>query len=116
NGGDSYAYFIDLRAPELIRNFKGEPYLKTADAAPDLWKRLRILAPQAVKKQALDYDTEVLAFYASNQSSTIKYGTFSPTERRLRLNNVPLDAAKAWLDEYGIVRPSRLPHYDLVFD
>lgn len=116
NGGDSYAYFIDLRAPELIRNFKGEPYLKTADAAPDLWKRLRVLAPQAVKKQALDDDTEVLAFYASNQSSSIKYGTYSPGERRLRLNNGPLDAAKAWLDEYGVIRPGRLPHYDLVFD
>lgn len=116
NGGNSFAYFIDLRAPDLIRNFKGEPYLKTADAAPSLWKKLRVLAPQAVKKQALEDDTEVLAFYASNQSSAIKFGTYSPTTRKLSLNNGTLDSAKAWLDEYGVVRFGRLPHYDLTFD
>lgn len=116
NGGDSYAYFIDLRAPELIRNFKGEPYLKTADAAPDLWKRLRVLAPQAVRKQPLDDSTEVLAFYASNQSSAIKFGTFAPGDRQLTLYNGTIDSAKAWLDEYGLVRPGRLPHYNLIFN
>lgn len=116
NGGDSYAYFIDLRAPELIRNFKGEPYLKTAEAAPDLWKRLRVLAPQALRKQPLEDSAEVLAFYASNQSSAIKFGTFAPTSRRLTLYNGTVDSAKAWLDEYGLVRPGRLPHYNLIFD
>jgi hypothetical protein len=116
NGGDSYAYFIDLRNPALIRNFKGEPLLKTEDAAPDLWKALRAKAPQIVAKAALDEGTEVLAFYATNQSSAVKVGTYSPVNRKLTLNNASETSARAWQSEYGLVQKGFLPHMDLVFD
>ena len=116
NGGDSYAYFIDLRAPELIRNFKGEPYLKTEDAAPDLWKSLRVVAPRVAAKQPLEDNTEVLAFYATNQNSQIKIGTFSPGSRNVTLHSSTETAAKAWLAEYGLVQKGLLPHISLVFN
>lgn len=116
NGGDSYAYFIDLRKPELVRNFKGEPYLKTDEVAPDLWKSLRKVAPRAVAKQALEENVEVLAFYATNQSSAVKIGSYDGGTRDLTLHNSGERAAKAWQSEYGIVGTGMLPHMDLVFD
>lgn len=116
NGGDSYAYYIDLRRPELIRNFKGEPFLKTEEAAPELWKSLRKVAPRAVAKAPLAEGTEVLAFYATNQGSTVKIGTYDPGEQKLTLHSSGERAARAWLAEYGVVRQGDLPHMDLVFD
>lgn len=116
NGGDSYAYFIDLRKPELIRNFKGEPYLKTEEAAPDLWKSLRKAAPRAAAKAPLEDGVEILAFYATNQNSNVKIGSFDPATNNLVLHTSGERAARAWLTEYGVVRTGDLPHMDLVFD
>lgn len=116
NGGDSYAYFIDLRKPDLIRNFKGEPFLKTEEAAPDLWKSLRKIAPRAVSRPALEEGTEVLAFYATNQASMVKIGLYDHGAHALTLNNSGERAAKAWQAEYGVVGGGMLQHMDLVFD
>lgn len=116
NGGDSYAYFIDLRNIEVIRNFKGEPLLSTKDAAPELYKSLRRAAPRAVTKAPLEDGSEVLAFYATNQGAAIKTGVYSPVERKLRLDDSTPTAASAWLSEFGLVQKAPLPHMDLVFD
>lgn len=116
NGGDSYAYFIDLRNPGVIRNFKGEPFLQTKDAAPDLYKALVARAPRITAKPPLPDETEVLAFYATNQNSKIKIGTFSPTDYRLTLNNATETSARAWMHEYGLVQKGMLPHIDIIFD
>lgn len=116
NGGDSYAYFIDLRKPDLIRNFKGEPFLKTEEVAPDLYKALRKAAPKAVSKPPLDPGSEVLAFYATNRGAAIKTGMYSAVSRHLRLDDSTETAARAWLTEFGLVQKTALPHIDIVFD
>jgi hypothetical protein len=116
NGGDSYAYFIDLRNPGLIKNFKGEPFLRTQDAAPDLYKALTKSKARILSKPPLDDDAEVLAFYATNRESQVKLGVFLPTKRSLRIENSSPVAAHAWLAEYGLVQKGPFPHIDLVFD
>lgn len=116
NGGDSYAYFIDLRNPEVIKNFKGEPFLLTKQVDEAFYKSLKRAAPAACSKAPLNDGTEVLAFYATNQGSSIKVGTFDPVERRVTLNNATETAARAWRAEYGLVQKEFLPHYDLIFD
>jgi hypothetical protein len=116
NGGDSYAYYIDLRSPELIRNFKGEPFLKTEDAAPDLWKKLRKVAAAAVQKQPLEDNAEVLAFYDTLHGSAVKIGVYLPISRQLTLNSASEKAAAAWLAEYGLIQTGFLPHMNVVFD
>ncbi|MFZ9160976.1 MAG: hypothetical protein ACO206_09965, partial [Aquirufa sp.] len=63
----------------------------------------------------LDDGAEVLAFYATNKASVIKVGLYTPTNRKLVLNNASETAARAWLTEYGLVQKGFLPHYDLVF-
>jgi hypothetical protein len=116
NGGDSLAYFIDLRNPEIVKNFKGEPYLKTQEVAEDLYKALRKIAPKAISKPPLEEGTEVLAFYATNRGASIKTGLYQPTTRELRVDDSTERAAKAWLAEYGIVQYTMLPHVDMIFD
>lgn len=116
NGGDSYAYFIDLRNPEIIRNFKGEPYMLTQQVDENLYKSLRRIAPSVCAKAPLDDGDEVLAFYATNQNSAVKIGTYSPIQRALILHNSTETAARAWRAEYGLTQKEYLPHYDLVFD
>lgn len=116
NGGDSYAYFIDLRAPELIRNFKGEPYLKTEAAAPDLWKSLKKVAPRAVARTPLNEGIEVLGFYATNQSSKIMIGQYDHGAQMLQLHGSTETAARAWFADFGVTGSGLLSHKDLVFD
>ena len=116
NGGDSYAYYIDLRNPHLIRNFKGEPLLKTEEAAPELYKTLKKTAPKSVAAGPLDEETNVLAFYATNKSSSIMIGTHEPIQRELTLNTANETSAKAWLSSYSLLSKGYLPHIDLVFE
>lgn len=40
NGGDSGGYFIDIRNPKVMRNFKGEPYFFIEDANPSFLEGL----------------------------------------------------------------------------
>jgi hypothetical protein len=116
NGGDSHAYYIDLRNPELMGNFKGEPFLKTADAAPELYKALKKVSARAVTKPALNESAEVLAFYATNRSAQVMTGLYDPLNHHMRLDDSTARAAQAWLAEYGVVRAGDLPHIDLIFD
>jgi hypothetical protein len=116
NGGDSYAYFIDLRNPSIIRNFKGEPNLRTEEAAPELYKALTKVARRVVQRPPLDEGTEVLAFYATNRGSQIKIGAYSPVARTLRLDDSSESAARAWLTEHGLVQKAPFSHFDIVFD
>lgn len=116
NGGDSLGYWIDLRNPTVIKNFKGEPWVMTQDIDPDFYKKLAREAPRVVSKPPLDEGTEVLAFYATNQNSKVLIGTFNAAGPSLVLNRSTETAARSWLAEWGVVGQNRLPHMDLHFD
>jgi hypothetical protein len=116
NGGDSYGYYIDLRNPGLIKNFKGEPFLRTDEAAPELYKTLKKTAPKTVAAAPLDEDTDIFACYATNKSSAIYVGKYEPIERALTLNNASETSAKAWLAEHSISHKGYLPHVSLEFN
>ena len=116
NGGDSLGYWIDLRNPAVIKNFKGEPWLLTKEVDPDFYKSLAKAAPHVIAKPALEEGAEVLAFYATNQNSSIKVGLYSALDQRLTLNTANETSARAWLAEFGLTQKGYLPHMDLVFD
>lgn len=116
NGGDSLGYWIDLRNPHLLRNFKGEPSLKTAEVDEKFFKTLCAVAPKVVSRPPPDDGTEVLAFYATNYSAQIKTGVFSPVTRRIRLDNSSEAAANSWLMSYGVLKKGPLVHHDIIFD
>ena len=116
NGGDSLGYWIDLRNPAVIKNFKGEPWLLTKEVDEKFYKKLAGVAPAAVAKPPLDEGGEVLAFFATNDQATVKTGTWLPATRELRLDTSNLTAASAWLAAFGAIQRGPLPHYDVVFD
>lgn len=115
NGGDSMGYWIDLRAPELVKNFKGEPWLLTKEIDEKFYNALIKKAPRILAQPAIEEGLEVLAFYATNRSSQIKIGTFAPGSRTLTLNNATETSARAWLSEFGILGQP-IEHMDLIFD
>lgn len=115
NGGDSLAYFINVREPGLIGNFKGEPYLSTAQVAPDLFKALT-KAAHALPVKLPPAEIEPLAFYATNRESTIYIGHYDREHDELRVDASNIGAAQSWLASFGVPRTANLPHYDLTCD
>lgn len=115
NGGDSYAYYINLREPGVIGNFKGEPFLLTREVAPSLFKALT-KAAQSMPNASVSYTIEPLAFYATNRASQVYVGQFDREKAEIRVEPSTENAAKAWLRSFGVPIPSMLPHYDLVCD
>lgn len=115
NGGNSMGYWIDLRNPAVIKNFKGEPWLLTKEIDERLFKSLSVAAPKLVANPPIEDGMEVLAFYATNQNSAIKIGTYSPQREKLELYGSTETASKIWLTEFGVVRP-QLQHMFLEFN
>lgn len=117
NGGDSMAYYIDLKRPNVIGNFKGEPFMHTNLVAPKLYEKLVAAAPRAQRALAsLSESTEVLAFYATNRGSNVYIGTYDRVSDRLRVDKSTTEAAYAWLAQMGAIAKPTLPHYDLIYD
>lgn len=117
NGGDSMAYYIDLKAPHVIGNFKGEPFMHTNIVAKKFYDSLKKAAPAAAKAHARISDgTEVLAFYATNRGSAVYVGTYDRTNDILRVDRSNTEAAHAWLVAHGAPLKATLPHYDLLHD
>lgn len=116
NGGDSLAYYINLREPNLIGNHKGEPFLVTEAVAPDLYKSL-VKKAKAVPANAMrSCAIEPLAFYATNRGSQLYVGSYDRENDVLRLDTSVKDAAFSWLMSFGAPLKPNFPHYDLVFD
>lgn len=116
NGGDSLAYFVNLREPHIIGNFKGEPFLYTREAAPQFFKALT-KAAQALPSQPKTGDTvEPLAFYATNRGSGVYIGYYDRATDELRLDQSSETAARSWMMSFGVPPTGLLPHLDIVFD
>jgi len=47
NGGDSWAYYFPETNPAIVWSFKGEPPMRLADVAPELWGQMRPRDPFA---------------------------------------------------------------------
>lgn len=116
NGGDSHAYFIDLKSPDIIRNFKGEPNLMTKEIDPDFHKKLVIATKSMPQTPRGSEATDVLAFYATNRGSKLYVGTYDREKDILRVDEANENAAASWLKQFGVPMKSLPPHYDLVYD
>lgn len=115
NGGDSLAYFVNLREPGVIGNFKGEPYLVTQQAAPALYKALT-KAGKSLPATLPPANIEPLAFYATNRQSMVYIGTYNRETDQLRVDPSNVGAAVSWMGSFGIPIPQAFPHYDIVYD
>lgn len=117
NGGNSLAYWINLKEPNIIGNFKGEPYMFTKEAAEPFYKALiKQLQAMPSSSKTIGANIEVLAFYATNRGSKVYVGTYDRATDRLRVEGSTEKAAYSWMGQFGVpIKPS-LPHFDLVYD
>lgn len=116
NGGDSLAYYIDLHKPDVIGNFKGEPFMRTCEVAPELYKQLQKSTRNMPAENKASDTVDVLAFYATNHGSKLYVGTYDRGADKLRVDPSNETAATAFLKQYGVPLRSTLPHFDLVYD
>ncbi len=116
NGGDSLAYWINLKDPEIVGNFKGEPFMFTKKVAPDFYKSLIKTIKKMPKHQHGSDNVDVLAFYATNHGSQLYIGTYDRDKDVLRIDPSKESAAESWLHRYGVPAIEEFPHYDLVHD
>jgi hypothetical protein len=116
NGGDSLAYWIDLQQPDIIGNFKGEPFLLTKTVDEGFYKSLVKASKATSSTVALPDGTEILAFYATNRNSALYVGVYDRAKDKLRVDKSTESAAYAWLKQNGVPITPSFPHYDLVHD
>lgn len=112
NGGDSQAYYINLREPHIIGNFKGEPFYYTKDVAPDLYKSLTKSARALTNQNS---SIEAFAFYCTNRNSAVYIGSYNRETDELTVNPSNESAAMSWMRSFGMP-PMPLPHMQLVYD
>jgi hypothetical protein len=113
--GDSAAYYILKSHPELIRNFKGEDYVYTKDACPDLFKHLTNQFHDANFTPSSGGD-QVLAF---REKRTGKYwkGLYNAAPAALDIHEVDSkDKLHDFLLGHGLQPPPYIPEWQLVFD
>ncbi len=116
NGGNSQAYWINLRQPQIIGNFKGEPYIYTKEALPAFYKALT-KSLQAMPTTTMGSPSlEVLAFYATNRGSKMYVGSYDRANDILRVEASTETAAFSWVKQFGVPVKSSFPHYDLTYD
>lgn len=116
NGGDSLAYWVSLDNPEVIGNFKGEPYMMTKSVDEAFYKSLIKATKHIPSNQVLPDGMEILAFYATNRASTLYIGSYDRAKDVLRVDKSGESAGVSWLLQHGAPYNGRFPHYDLVHD
>ena len=116
NGGDSLAYWINLKDPEIIGNFKGEPFMMTRKVSPDFYKALLKTVKAIPKNAQTKENVEVLAFYGTNHGSQLYIGTYDRDLDLLRVDKSTETAAQSWLHKHGVPSAEEFPHYDLLHD
>lgn len=116
NGGDSLAYWINLKDPEIIGNFKGEPFMMTKKVSPDFYKALIKTVKALPKNMQTKENVEVLAFYGTNHGSQLYIGTYDRDADTLRVDRSNEAAATSWLHKHGVPSVEEFPHYDLLYD
>lgn len=116
NGGNSQAYWINLREPQIIGNFKGEPYMYTKEANPQFYKALTKSLQAMPTTTKSSPALEVLAFYATNRGSKVYVGSYDRNNDELRVEASSENAAFSWMKQFGVPVKVTLPHYDLTHD
>lgn len=116
NGGDSLAYFVNLKDPEVIHNFKGELPVLTKEVDENFYKALIKTTQKMPVNATSPENTDVLAFYATNRGSQLYIGTYDRGTDKLRVDKSSPTAAVSWLLQFGMPGGTILPHYDLTFD
>lgn len=127
NGGDSWGYYHPDNSPEIIRNFKGEPFYLTKELLPAYWSSLQLERKEAAAakrevKESLergDFDVtkkQLLVFREANTSAYYS-AEWWPEEQRLEVLRIStLVQVQHLLIERGMPEIDAVPTWKLAFD
>lgn len=115
NGGDSAAYWFYNHDFELIRNFKGEPFVYMKDVLPDLYKALKRDQRSTSHTPSTNGD-RVLAFRDKITGQYWK-GLWNEAAEYLDIHSVDSkDKLHDFLQGHGIVPPPYVEEWQLQFN
>lgn len=108
NGGDSWGYYFSEKNPNVVRNFKGEPFFYLKDAAPELYAEFTKKANGNLEGFPIVFrDKNTDKYYnAIVEDGVIKHLATACNKDRLH----------DFLAQFGVDEPPYIPDWDLVFD
>lgn len=108
SGGDSWAYYFNESSPNIVRNFKGEPFFYVKDALPELHK-------DVTRRLSGTLDGVPLVF--REHTTDRYYAAVISGDDVTRLSVVSnKEKLKDFVAQYGAEAPAFIPDWDLVFD
>lgn len=110
NGGDSWGYYFSEKNPNVIRNFKGEPFFFLKDVAPELYKEYcKIKTGNLPGIPVVFRDLESDRYYnmlINQESEKISFMHLASSKERLT----------DFLAQYGVDAPEYVEDFNLIFD
>lgn len=82
NGGDSWGYYHPDDSPEIIRNFKGEPYYTTKELLPEYWAQRQA---RLAETGTPDSTAPVILAFRDFRTAVYYNGTWNPKTQGLEL-------------------------------
>jgi len=110
NGGDSWGYYFSEKNPNVIRNFKGEPFFFLKDVAPELYKEYcKIKTGNLPGIPVVFRDLETDRYYnmlINQESEGVTFMHLASSKERL------VD----FLAQYGVDAPEYIEDFRLIFN
>ena len=124
NGGDSWAYYVPLSDPAVVRNFKGEPNFLLKDLSPEIYKELEKTQDQALRQeQAEEVNTQDVARFViiDDVADSVALVTYTQADPVLDIPKIDIRYTKEslaphWITEHNLTEPSCYPRWTLIND
>lgn len=115
NNGDSNAYYVDKRNPNIVWNFKGEaPFLLSA-ADPEMHTTMRSESKEFLKDRSLIEDIPFA--FRDMESDTLYAGLMDPQTRKAsRIHKITNTNLEGFFADFGHAVPEIIPQVDYRFD
>lgn len=124
NGGDSWGYYHPDDAPEVIRNFKGEPCYPTKELLPEYWAQVqmdraarKMQNREASARPELQGEKRQVLVFRDFRTSLYYNGTWEPATKTLRLARAASrEQLQDYLKEHGLPEVDPVPVWNLIYD
>ena len=117
NGGDSAAYYFNMKDPTYMYNFKGEPIWEIKTADPDFYKEVLDIYKKELEMQG---HAEYPIVLRDHKSDIVYNGLYDPNKKQFS-TEFPLTPCKresviGFMRSHGRAEPDFIPDGQVVFD
>ena len=113
NGGDSNAYFVPKHNPDIVYNFKNEPYFELAKAAPALYDWFQEHYAETIRQYAGTVPLIIRDFHTDKHFAV---EVDIEQDRITRMAEIQKSNATDWLAGLGRSVPDPIETWDIRFD